>query len=47
MNLRNLVARIFREDDEKEQGAKTVGSQKLIRSAKSRNADWNTVVTDE
>ena len=47
MNLRNLVARIFREDDEKEQSVKTVDSQGLTRSAKSMNSDWNKVVTDQ
>ena len=47
MNLRNLVARIFREDDEKEESVKTGGSQGLTRSAKSRNSDWNRVVTDQ
>ena len=48
MMLRNLVARIFSEDDEtKDNNTSKSQKGKKQRLAKSRNSDWNQVTKDK
>ena len=54
MNFRNLVARIFSEDDEisedesnEKENDEKQKKEKGSRMPKSRNSDWNEVISDD